>query len=169
MIEKKEKQAKKKTKKKKAQTQDETQNQSIEFNFDIEPIPSGLHEKQEQLKTKLSEYLPLQLFECFFDPEVYSLIITQTNLYAKQKNTNFELDWLHLRRFIGILVLTSYHTLPGIRDYWSNQPSLGIPIVRQTMTRNEFMEIKRHIHFCDNNKLDSADKLAKVNNMSLIL
>lgn len=132
------------------------------FPFDISPIPELLQEKQEVLQLDLVGKTPLELFELFFDPEMYAHIITETNRYAKQQNSSFELDWAHLRRFIGIMILSGYHTLSSLRDYWSSQPSLGIQIVKQTMSRNKFLEIKRFLHFCNNDVLDKSDKLTKV-------
>lgn len=133
-----------------------------QFSFDIAPVPELLHEKQEKLFNDLKNHTPLQLFELFFDPEMYAHIINETNRYAQQLNSSFKLDWAHLRRFIGIMILSGYHTLPALRDYWSNQPSLGVTIVKQTMPRNKFVDIKRFIHFCDNNTLDKNDKLTKI-------
>lgn len=111
---------------------------------------------------KLKDRSPLQLFELFFDSEMFSFIADETNRYAQQKNESFHLSLVELRRFIGTLILSGYHTLPSIRDYWSSQPSLGAAIVKQALPRNKFQDIKRFLHFCNNNRLDKKDKLTKV-------
>lgn len=130
--------------------------------FDKAPVPEGLAEKQSNLFNDLKNYSPLDLFELFFDDEMFSFILNETNRYAQQQNSSFAVTLSELRRFIGILIVSGYHTLPSVRDYWSKQPSLGVPIIRQAMSRNRFLEIKRFIHFCNNDELDKDDKLAKV-------
>lgn len=91
-----------------------------------------------------------------------SLIAEQSNLYASQKNADFEVFEYEIRRFIGILFLSGYHTLPQVRHYWSNEPDFGVEIVKQSLPRNRFDTIKRFIHLADNNKLDKTDGFAKV-------
>ncbi|KAG8234996.1 hypothetical protein J437_LFUL013876 [Ladona fulva] len=44
--------------------------------------------------------------------------------------------------FLGILIFSGYHTLPSERDYWSDQEDLGVPLVRDAMSRNTYLEIK---------------------------
>lgn len=90
------------------------------------------------------------------------MIIENTNRYAQQKNEDFHIDAIHLKRYLGVLILSGYHVLPTIRDYWSNHPTLGIPVVKQCMSRNKFLKIQKYLHFCDNYNLDKNDKMAKV-------
>ncbi|KAI8121783.1 PiggyBac transposable element-derived protein 2 [Lucilia cuprina] len=90
------------------------------------------------------------------------MIIEETNRYAQQKNSNFVLDNIMLHRFLGILVLSGYHTVPAARDYWSNHPTLGVPAVKLCMPRNKFLDIKKFIHFSNNFNLDKNDKKAKI-------
>lgn len=133
-----------------------------QFLYDNTPVVEPLTNVKQDLFTKIENKSPLELFELFFDAEVFGLIISESNKYAKQKNSDFCLDDIYLRRFIGILILSGYHTLPSIDDYWSTEPSLGIEIVKQSMSRTKFKTIKTFLHFCDNNELDKNDKLAKV-------
>lgn len=60
------------------------------------------------------------------------------------------------------MFVTGYHTLPSIRSYWSESPSLGCPIIKATMARNRFVRIKSFLHVCDNEFIDPKDKFAKV-------
>ncbi len=92
------------------------------------------------------------------------LIIEQTNLYANRdkNNPSFKLEKVPLMRFAGTIYLSGYHTLPKERLYWSKDSDVGVPIVREAITKNEFMNIKRYLHLADNQSLDKTDKMAKV-------
>ncbi|XP_055634280.1 piggyBac transposable element-derived protein 3-like [Toxorhynchites rutilus septentrionalis] len=130
--------------------------------YSVSPNNEPLANKQQELFDTIKDLSPLQLFLKLFDDEVISLIVRETNRYAGQQNSTFLLDIITLKRFIGILLLSGYHTLPNVNDYWSNEPSLGVPIVKQCMSRNKFREIKKFIHFSDNYNLNKMDKMAKL-------
>lgn len=133
------------------------------LSYDIKPDTEPLKDVQIELFEKLKDLSPIDLFYKFFDEEVLNLIIEQSNLYASQKNAaTFVLTESALKNFLGILLISGYHTLPSMSDYWSTNPTLGIPIVKQIMSRNKFREIKRFLHFSDNNQLDKNDKMAKI-------
>lgn len=117
---------------------------------------------QKDLCELLKDLSPIQLFSKFYDGEVLDHIITETNRFAAQNNAGFHLDVVILKRFLGILLISGYHTLPSIEDYWSSQLSMGIAIVKQAMSRATFMHVKRYIHFANNDELDGNDKMAKV-------
>ena len=53
-------------------------------------------------------------------------------------------------RFLGILIVSGYHTLPDEAHYWSNQPDLGLPLVSDAMSSKRFIETKRYLHIADN-------------------
>lgn len=137
-------------------------NREGQFEYNIAPEPQPLNELQNDLVNNLKEKSAIELFKLFFDAEVLTMIIDETNRYAQQKNSNFLLHERDLKRFLGILVLSGYHTVPSVRDYWSNNPTLGVDIVKQCMSRNRFLDIKRYIHFSNNFNLDKDDKMAKV-------
>lgn len=60
---------------------------------------------------------PVDLFLTFFDAEVFSMIVTQTNNYAAHKNKNLNLAVEELKCFIGILLLSGYVDVPRRRMY----------------------------------------------------
>lgn len=132
------------------------------FEYDISPMNEPLDDVKKKLADSLSGKTPQDLFSLFFDDEVLDMIIEETNRYAQQKNSNFVLDNIMLQRFLGILVLSGYHTVPAARDYWSNHPTLGVPAVKLCMPRNKFLDIKKFIHFSNNFNLDKNDKIAYV-------
>lgn len=136
---------------------------SKRFPFDITATPEALTDKHFEVNRDIRGLTPIELFELFFDTEVMTFIVEHTLKYARDHNDpNFFFDEVFLRRFLGILILSGFHTLPSVADYWSTEPALGVPIIKQAMARQRFYDIKRNIHFCDNMQLDPNDKMAKV-------
>ena len=133
-----------------------------QFDYDITLNPEPLVDMRNKVCEELKDLSPIELFSKLYDHEVRDQIITETNKYAAQLNSKYRLDDVRLKRFLGILSLSGYHTLPSIPDYWSSKQSLGVPIVKQAMTRYEFLQTKKFIHFADNDNLDKNDKMAKV-------
>lgn len=117
----------------------------------------------EQMIQSLGRKSPLELFSMFFDEQVISDIVYYSNKYAVQKNEyNFKMDIADLKRFIGILIFSGYHSLPQMDAYWSNIEDRGIQIVKDTMSLSKFRMIKKYIHLSDNKDLDKSDKFSKV-------
>ena len=67
-----------------------------------------------------------------------------------------------LNAFNAILILTGYHSLPRTKLFWEKEEDVGVAMVYEAMSRKDFEEIKRYIHFADNGNLDNNDKFAKV-------
>ena len=67
-----------------------------------------------------------------------------------------------MQAFFGVLLLTSYHSLPEKHHYSSTQPDLGVTAVYNTMSRNRYHEIKRYLYFADNQRLAEGDKMSKI-------
>lgn len=114
--------------------------------FEIENTPEPLEHLQLQLQHKFKNKSPSEIFAHFFDNEICNLIVTETKRYATQQNdARFAqtFNTVLLKRFIGILILSGYHKLPQINNYWSNNLTLGLPVVQQTMPRNMFKAIKK--------------------------
>ena len=92
-----------------------------------------------------------------------SLIVAQTELYAHQNNRLFKLPKYILKRFIGLLFFTGdtivFHEKKCIGR---NAEDTGIELVRNTMSRQQFRNIKRNIHLSDNSQVDPQDKLCKL-------
>lgn len=104
----------------------------------------------------------MELFLQYFDDEIMDMLLKHSNTYANQKNISVQITRQHLYRFIGIHILSGYHTVPHIQHYWSSQPTLGVPIVKQSMSRQMFQKIKSVFHMMDNNEMDVSDRFAKV-------
>lgn len=121
--------------------------------------------------TDLKDLSAVQIFEKIFDEEVMNMTRHYTKLYAAQKNNHdFDVTVEELKKFFGIIILTGYHTLPRERLYWSLDEDCSVPIVSRTMSKNRFMEIKKFLHFCDNESAaESTDKMFKVRPLADIL
>ena len=66
-----------------------------------------------------------------------------------------------MSRFIGLLLISGYHSLPRENDYWSSSSSREAPIFPKTMSKKRFKTTKRFLHVADNQKRTSS-KVAKV-------
>ena len=112
----------------------------------------------------------LEIFSCFFTPELWSLMEEETNRYAGQnpqrpsshmkmwRDTTVE----ELQHFVGLCLLMGIHVLPVQQHYWSQDPALGVPYFSETMPRDRFNDLRKYLHFADNATLDQTDRLAKL-------
>lgn len=117
----------------------------------------------EMLRVELEGQTPLELFYKFFDDEVLNMIVQYSVKYARDNNRHdFELTKEELLKFLGIIVLSGYHTLPQIHMYWSTEEDKGVDIVKKCMSRNRFNSIKRNLHLSDNDTLNINDKFTKL-------
>lgn len=105
---------------------------------------------------------PLQLFECFFDKAIISLILNYSNMYAAQKNEVGDISNDELMCFIGVLILSGYVVLPRRQMFWENLNDTRNTTVTSAISRDRFNFIMRNIHCCNNNDLQKDDKFAKV-------
>jgi hypothetical protein len=90
------------------------------------------------------------------------LLIEQSNLYHRQNEQKWKmlpntLKWSNItpeemRKFMGVIVLMGQVRKEGVRDYWSTDPTISIPIFPQTMSRNRSESIWQARHFSDNSQ-----------------
>lgn len=112
---------------------------------------------------KYRDFSPVELFELFFDEEVWSMIVDQTIVYSKSKGeTSFTVTKEELKVFLGILLVSGIVPVSSRRLFWKNSPLTRNEAVYNAMRRNSFEKIMQFIHFADNSTLDKADKYAKV-------
>ena len=69
-----------------------------------------------------------------------------------------------IMNFLGILIISSYHTVPNEKQYWSTRPLLVAPIYPETMSRSRYLEIKKYLHLANNENLSNS-KTAKVDRL----
>lgn len=93
---------------------------------------------------------PLNYFQFLFPRTVTKHIVDQTLLYSVQKRPEKPLRTTEhdIDQFIGICLYMSLINLPATRDYWT--PALGHPTISEVMSVKMFEELKRFIHFNDN-------------------
>ena len=92
---------------------------------------------------------PHGTFEEYVNEELKEMIVTKSNRYVAQKNTNSAFTVRDLETFIAVLILTGYHSLPRKRMFWEKEEAIGLSIVYVSV--KEFEDIKRYINFADNN------------------
>jgi len=125
----------------------------------LSPITSRTWNPKDVIELRES---PVDLFLTFFDAEVFGMIVTQSNNYAARKNKNLDMTVEELKCFIGILLLSGYVEVPRRRMYWQQSEDTHNSLVAAAMTRNRFDEIMSCLHLTDNDRLEKADKFAKV-------
>ena len=105
---------------------------------------------------------PVALFRLLFNEEIYCLIACETERYASHRNKVIHLTPQEIKAFVGFLLLTEYNSRPRHRFYWSKNDDISCPLIVRSMSRKRFEDIKKLIHFADNNNLSIGDKLAKI-------
>lgn len=100
---------------------------------------------------------PLDYFAFFFSNDLLQKIKYQSELYSVQKNVNkpVTVSVDELKKYIGICVYASIMHVPKVRDYWS--ADLGVPIIFNAMSRNQFELIRSILHFNDNSSMLSSN------------
>lgn len=79
------------------------------------------------------------------------VIVSETNKYAVQSGSLFRTNCEAVERFIGILLRMGIVRMPRYRMYWSSE--LRYNAIADCMSRREFEELSRFLHFNDNSKL----------------
>lgn len=117
---------------------------------------------------------PLYWFQCFFDTQLMDYIVDQTNLYHASflasndpDKRKHQKDWVPVNKeefysFLAIVMLMSVVKKATLSSYWSTDPLLATPIFATVMPRDRFLEILRSMHFNDNNKQPSGDRIYKI-------
>ena len=78
-----------------------------------------------------------------------------------QRNKVIHLTPQEIEAFAGILLLTGYNSRPRQCLYSRKDNDISCPLISRAMSRKNFEDIRKLIHFADNN-LPARDKLAKI-------
>ncbi|KAL0147001.1 hypothetical protein M9458_057525 [Cirrhinus mrigala] len=106
---------------------------------------------------------PIELFSSLFPDTLIDDIVFQSNMYALQQGKeNLNLTSSELKTFLGINLMMTYVKYPRIRMYWSSNSGLRLPSIADAMSVDRFDEIKRYLHFVDNNSPADGSKFFKV-------
>ena len=118
------------------------------------------------------------LFSLFFDDNLISLIVDETNRYAEQalrgKNKEWSTDAEEVRAYMGFMIRMGINNVPEIRDYWPTNDYLRYAPIADRITRDRFEQITRYLHFADNETLpargeEGFSRLQKVEPVILAL
>ena len=116
---------------------------------------------------------PLDAFLLTFTPDLISLIVRESNKYAKEvmgqeKFATWEpISEDELRAYLGFSILMAISHVPALDDYWKKDPVLRYNPVAERIPRDRFRDITRYLHFADNSTLvprgsPGHDRLGKV-------
>ena len=110
---------------------------------------------------------PIEYFRYFFDTTIMDYIVYESNLYSAtidpSRPLGLSID--ELEKCLAVVMFMSLIPLSNSRHFWS----LGLRIlhVSDILSRRQFEEIKRFIHFNNNSRMapsgdDNFDRLFKV-------
>lgn len=103
---------------------------------------------------------PLDYLYLFFSQDIFTDLVDQTNLYSvQQTGRSIQASENDMRDFISIHILMGIVEMPCYLDYWSNR--FRYSQIADIMTLKRYQQIRRFLHFTDNNLQDS-DRYYKV-------
>jgi DNA excision repair protein ERCC-6 len=112
----------------------------------------------------LATLSPLQLFQLYYTKELSELIAIETQRYARQSgDMTFEVSPDDIDKFVVLLLYSSYVKLPRQEMYWQRDFDIQLKLPQQLMSRQRFRDIKKYIHFSDNDSTNVLNnRFAKV-------
>ena len=116
----------------------------------VHPMPAGLR-------------TPFEYFEELFTSDIVDDIVTQTNLYARQRNINttFHTDKHEIMVFLGIVLYMGVCVYPSIEDYWGM--NTRCMQVADYMSSKRFRLIRSLLHFNNNDNIPgTTDRFFKI-------
>ncbi|XP_054716931.1 piggyBac transposable element-derived protein 4-like [Uloborus diversus] len=102
---------------------------------------------------------PLEYLNLFFDRDIVSFIVSETNEYAADFFENSELtpgsralSWQYtnedeMKKFISLLLLQRVVQKPVEKWFWSKRPSIYTPFFGKIMTEKRYGLIMKFLHF----------------------
>lgn len=90
------------------------------------------------------------------------IIVGYSINYASNKNRTFQIDVNELKCFLGVLLLSHYNEVSRRRMYWEKSQDTHSDLVLGAMRLNHFELIFSSIHFYDNRKLETHEKVFKI-------
>ncbi|KAH9628531.1 hypothetical protein HF086_001138, partial [Spodoptera exigua] len=103
---------------------------------------------------------PLEYFYKFFSPDILTHILEQSNAYAVSKTgRTLGLTEDELRDFIAIHIIMGVVSMPSYTDYWSLR--YRYKLVADLMPLKRYQQIRRYLHFVDNN-IEDSDRYYKI-------
>ena len=113
-----------------------------------------------------------EIFELFVDDELYDLLLTETNRYARQRPISQSAHmraWTsvtlrEMQAFLALCIMTGIVTVPSLHAYWSTDPLMRTYLFSSVMPRDRFLAILQALHFHNNEDMakDCPDRLFKL-------
>ena len=115
-----------------------TKTASMKKDSDFETVYQRKEFNFTENLSDLEGNLPYKVRKNLFSEDRVEHIVLQTNLYSNQdqNNQHFTKSNKEMELFLGVVLLTGYHSLPQEHHYWSMQPDLGVSAVYNTVSRN---------------------------------
>ena len=125
------------------------------------------------VQQKLKGDAPMDFFNLFFDENLMSMIVDQTDLnyYQTGKASSkvaktpswFDTTIYEMYVFLATTMLMSFTKKNRLLSYWSTDRLLMTPIFHELFPRHRYFAILRYLHFNDNTEQLDDDRLYKVN------
>ncbi|PNF23122.1 hypothetical protein B7P43_G06682, partial [Cryptotermes secundus] len=114
-----------------------------------------------------------EVAELFFGDSFFDMLCQETNRYYLQHREHYDrsykaLKWVdvtsaEMRKFFAIIFLMGHTRRDNLKEYWSTDPFLEIPIFSKLMSRKRFEQIWWCLHFNDNElQPQSTSRLFKI-------
>ncbi|CAB3258147.1 unnamed protein product [Arctia plantaginis] len=114
---------------------------------------------------------PFTIFTSIWDKKIMSLIVEETNRYAKQtaklqvnqempkNHVSFEWQDTTVEEMYIMFALLIFASYRGTEAYIFGKRSLVPPVFSEIMSLERFLALNRFLHFVDNEKLAETDKM----------
>lgn len=102
------------------------------------------------------------LFFEYLGLDFWQLVAEQSNIYSAQKRELKSIDTnaIEMIHFAGVQLMMGTLKYPQGRLYWNRD--LCVPVIRDTISRDRFFELRNYLHFVDIHHPNTNDKLWKI-------
>lgn len=87
----------------------------------------------ETPKVNFEADTPYDFFMKMFPETIMEQIVAETNRYAAQQETLFNITLGDIQTYLGMKIIMTYIKYPQNRMYWSSIMGLGLPVVSEAM------------------------------------
>lgn len=141
---------------------------AVDVTAKLEPPPKFSFTADPGIKVFISDAGdPLEYFHLFFDDNIISHIVDETNRYARNfiETTHMtpssrtlrwqETDSEEMKKFFALLILQGLVQKPVERWFWSKRPILLTPFFGQVMSSQRYSLLMKFLHFENSETFDA--------------